>query len=60
MATYTYDLNTTVGKLRLACRDNNLWRTGLEDRRSQSCYFSDEELEAFYSMADNDFWLAAA
>lgn len=60
MATYTYVNGTTLGRMRMCVRDNNMWRTGLDDRRAESCYFSDEELNDFFAMSGSDFWLACA
>jgi hypothetical protein len=46
--------------MRLHIQDNNVWRTGGDDRRDQSCYFTDEELASIYSDSGSDFWLACA
>ena len=58
MATYTYDLATDIGKMRFLCRDNNMWRTGKDDRRDESCFFTDEELQAALDLT-TDMWGAA-
>lgn len=60
MATYTYVNGTTLGRMRMCVRDINIWRTGQDDRRSESCYFTDEELNDFFVISDSDFWLACA
>lgn len=60
MATYTYTPGTTLGRMRMCCRDNNIWRTGQTDRRAESCFFSDEELTDFFTLSGSDFWLACA
>lgn len=46
---FTYDLKTDVGKLRLKTGDNNLARITGDDRTKWSCCFTDEELELFIS-----------
>ena len=48
--TFTYDLTTDVGKVRLLCRDT----------ASATAIFSDEEIQVFLDMEDNVVKLAAA
>jgi len=59
---YTYDpvVNPDVFKLRRLIRDVNLDVTGEVDRRSETVYFADEELEGFLEDAGGDFYGAAA
>lgn len=60
-ATYTYDLSTPIGKIRMYIDDRDLSVTAstipLEER---SAIFSDEELSAMYSDCLNDVMYAAA
>jgi len=44
----------------MVIRDVNMWRTGQVDRRAESCFFTDEELNDFLAIVGGDFWSAAA
>lgn len=57
---FTYDLETDVGKLRLEIGDNNLSNITGDDRTKWSCVFTDEEIEYFISKEDTLNLAAAA
>lgn len=54
MASYTYDIDTDVGKLRALCLDTDI--SGL----SETAILSNEQLDAFRTMASGNLFLAAA
>jgi len=51
--TWTYDITNDIGKIRLMISDNDIVPV-------TDAHFSDEELQAFLTMAGNDINLAAA
>ena len=53
MSTYTYDTTTYIGKVRLLIGDTDISPT-------TDAHFSDEEIQAFLTMASNSILLAAS
>ena len=53
MSTWTYDLATDIGKVRLLIGDTDIVPT-------TDAHFTDEEITAFLTMASNSIYLAAA
>jgi len=51
---YTYDITTTTGKIRALVDDRDVSGSAV------TAYFTDEEIEAFLSMAGGNLFLAAA
>jgi len=53
MSTWTYDLATLIGQVRLLISDNDIVPV-------TDAHFSDEEIQVFLTMAGNSTYLAAA
>lgn len=53
METFTYDLSTDVGKLRLLVQDNDMSAVGAVPMEQRSVAFSDEDLTAILTIEPN-------
>lgn len=53
MSTWTYDITTTIGQVRLLIGDKDIVPT-------TDATFTDEEIQAFLTLNDDDTYLAAA
>ena len=58
--TVTYDLSTSVGKVRLLIGDTNMTNIFPENAADRSVIFLDEEISAFLSMSDGNVFMAGA